>query len=291
MNGQDRLEQILESFLPLREIPQKKVIEAMRYTLLNGGKRVRARLMLMTAEMFSLALEDVYPFAAAMEMIHAYSLIHDDLPAMDDDDMRRGKPACHIRFGEGIAILAGDGLLNTAMEILFRQCLSGRHATEAALYIAQCAGVDGMIGGQCVDLELTDKSSETVAESTLDFLHEQKTAALLRASVVVPAILSNSTSVVTQSVEQFGSAIGHVFQIVDDLLDVDATAEDLGKSTGKDMRDGKITAVSVLGYHQASHKAEEWNRLALDQLDYLESMSYETEDLRTFTQSLLHRDK
>lgn len=284
-------ERVLDRFLPLRDCPQKKLLEAMRYSLLNGGKRVRARLMLMSAEMFSLSPEPVWPYAAALEMIHAYSLIHDDLPAMDNDDMRRGKPSSHIVYGEGLAILAGDGLLNTAMEILLSQCRNGTPYTEASLYLARQAGISGMIGGQCVDLELTGRVSQPVPDEALQFLQDRKTAALLRASVVIPAILSSGTAEAVKAAERFGTALGHVFQIVDDLLDVKAEACDLGKSTGKDRRDGKITAVAVYGYESACQKAKEWNRLAEDALEQLEAMSYRTEELRQFTDSLLHRNK
>ena len=262
-------------------------VKASLYSLTAGGKRIRPCLMFVTASMLDCDLDEVLPFAKALEMIHTYSLIHDDMPAMDNDDLRRGKPTCHKAFGEGIALLAGDNLLNRAYEILFDACLSGdMRKIRASAQIAMKAGIGGMIGGQSIDL---DSEGKEIDLDTLYELQEKKTGALLSAACVTPCFLAGVTPEVQSIVQDFADHLGLVFQIKDDILDVMADPEVLGKSVGKDERDGKATFVTLLGMNEAQNKLDEETTGCLNSLRKLESFGYDTSDLETIVKFLSER--
>ncbi len=231
--------------------------EAMRYSLLAGGKRIRPLLLLRTVEMLGGDLAEAMPAACALEMIHTYSLVHDDLPGMDDDDLRRGRPTNHKVFGIGMAILAGDGLLNAAYELLLQNALRyparlARHLA-ASEEIARRAGVTGMIAGQCMDV-LSESGAET-SEPLLRYIHRHKTADLLTAPLVAGARLCGASEEEAEALERFGQCVGLAFQIVDDLLDVTGDAASLGKATGMDAERGKLTWPSLLGVEAARMEA------------------------------------
>jgi geranylgeranyl diphosphate synthase type II len=233
----------------------------MRYSLLAGGKRIRPVLALATARAVGADPAAVLPFAAALELIHTYSLIHDDLPAMDDDDLRRGRPTCHVRYGEDVAILAGDGLYAEA----FRLVLKEQSGEPAALLTAVCeladaTGVNGMVGGQYVDVKALAETGAT----TLRRLHELKTGRLIAASVECVLLLEGSLTGTSRldRFRDFASELGVLFQIVDDILDVTGTEADLGKPLGSDERHGKLTYVSQYGLERARELAAESHRLA-----------------------------
>ncbi|NLK88700.1 MAG: polyprenyl synthetase family protein [Clostridiaceae bacterium] len=247
---QTRVEQWLPQYFP--SIPDDEgglVVEAARYSLLGGGKRVRPVLLLATSAMLQLPETEAMPFACALEMIHTYSLIHDDLPSMDDDDLRRGRPTCHVEFGEAVAILAGDALLNRAYEVMLSAIRPDRPGTiQAARYIAEAAGSRGMIGGQILDLSA---AGHVLTLDQLRVLHGKKTAALLKAAVIAAVLLTQQTSSIHDALQRYADGIGLAFQIQDDILDTTADRLTLGKSAGKDHRDGKPTYVSLLGLSEA----------------------------------------
>ena len=239
----------LDQYLP--DLPLEEggsATKAARYSLLGGGKRIRPIMLVQSASLYKVP-ELVYkPFAVALEMIHTYSLIHDDLPAMDDDDLRRGRPSCHKQFDEAVAILAGDLLLNTAFEIMLRflsQAPStNKNQIEAALAIAESAGGRGMIAGQCLDLHYTQ---EEITPLQLTGMQRKKTGELLSAAVVAGAGLGGADANTLENWRELGLALGQIFQMTDDMLDVTSEEAILGKSVGKDERDGKRTYVTVFG--------------------------------------------
>jgi geranylgeranyl diphosphate synthase, type II len=225
--------------------------EAMRYSLLAGGKRIRPVLALATAEALGRPPADVLPLAAAIEMIHTYSLIHDDLPAMDDDDLRRGKPTCHVAFGEDVAILAGDGLFAEALRLaLSEQAGEPANVLAAVSEVVDAAGVRGMVGGQYLDVS-------GHADVALRRLHELKTGALIAASVGSVLALEGTGEPATMPYRRFAAELGVVFQIVDDILDVTGDEAEIGKPRGSDERHGKSTYVSVYGLERARELARE----------------------------------
>jgi geranylgeranyl diphosphate synthase type II len=226
--------------------------EAMRYSLLAGGKRIRPVLALATARAIGTDPEDLLPAAAALELIHTYSLIHDDLPAMDDDELRRGRPTSHVVHGEDVAILAGDGLFAEAIRLIAdRQNGPPDRVVAALAMLTAATGVDGMVGGQYVDV-----SDEDLDADGLRRLHELKTGRLIRASVEVPLILGGATEPDTIVYRRFAGELGVLFQIVDDILDVTGSDEELGKPHGSDERHGKVTYVSLFGLDKARGLAE-----------------------------------
>ncbi len=237
----------LDRRLPPVEGPAATVVEAMRYAVLGGGKRLRPILCLATCEACGGRLESALPAAAALEMIHTYSLVHDDLPAMDDDDLRRGRPTVHRAFGDAQAILAGDGLLTLAFELLAREppgeAVAARRA-DAVAVVAGRAGVAGMVGGQIADLEAEHGATPS---ANVEWIHRHKTGALIAASVEVGAILAGATPPVRGALARYGQSIGLAFQIADDILDVTSTAHVLGKTPGKDRRSGKLTYPALHG--------------------------------------------
>ena len=227
--------------------------ESMKYSLFNGGKRIRPILALACADVIGLEHKTVLPYALALEMIHTYSLIHDDLPAMDNDDFRRGKPSCHKAFGEGNAILAGDALLNEAYSICLQESMKGEVYAVAGKYLSECAGIYGMIAGQSADLYYA-KQETKVTEENLSYIYEHKTGKLLLAPVVLAEILANNKHFV--EFERFGKLLGQLFQMTDDILDVEGDFEELGKSIGKDKKDNKLTCVRLYGLEGAKLRAD-----------------------------------
>lgn len=218
--------------------------EAMSYSLLGGGKRIRPLMLLASAEACGLPDQEVLDMACALEMIHTYSLIHDDLPAMDNDDLRRGKPTSHRQFGEAMAILAGDALLNEAMLLLMERYGGTSAGADAIAGIARASGKDGMIGGQVLDIESEGKEIDL---DTLKEMHSNKTGALIRAALTSPWRLAGKSESEIRKMEELGTDIGVMFQIQDDVLDVESDAQTMGKTVGKDARDHKSTYVSILG--------------------------------------------
>lgn len=228
------------------------LFEAMKYSFFAGGKRVRPLLMLMTAKMLGVGEERVLPFAFALECIHTYSLIHDDLPAMDNDDYRRGKLTNHKVYGEATAILAGDALLNLAFSVAAHECVicPDTSTAKCAALLADHAGFEGMIGGQSADVlaEMSDVKDDKI----LYFIEENKTAKLIMASTLIPAILSGKGY---DELQRFGRSLGVQFQIIDDILDEESTLGELGKSVGKDRRSGKLTYITAHGIDAAKDRA------------------------------------
>jgi geranylgeranyl diphosphate synthase type II len=221
--------------------------EAMRYSLLAGGKRIRPVLALATARAAGVKPESVLPAAAAIELIHTYSLIHDDLPAMDDDELRRGRPTSHVVYGENVAILAGDALFAEALRLICERQKGGReHVLEALTELARATGVEGMVGGQYVDVTEEDLDADGLRR-----LHALKTGRLIAASVRIPLILANVGEPETITYRRFAEELGVLFQIVDDILDVTGSEEELGKPRGSDERHGKLTYVSLFGLDRA----------------------------------------
>ncbi|MDE5721211.1 MAG: polyprenyl synthetase family protein [Clostridia bacterium] len=248
----EEFENVLNAFLSKLKCSPEKFEESLKYSLQLGGKRLRPVLMFSVGDILGVEHAKLENYALALELIHTYSLVHDDLPEMDNDDFRRGKPANHKVFGVGHAILAGDGLLNTAYSILFGECFNGNEYISAAKYICDCAGIKGMIAGQSADL--LHENDETIAEDTLNFIYENKTAKLLMAAVVVPSILSGGKYY--SELKVFGRELGYLFQLTDDILDVTGSFENLGKSIGKDACEGKYTGVRLYGLDASKLRAD-----------------------------------
>nr|WP_291272579.1 farnesyl diphosphate synthase [Geothrix sp.] len=269
----DRLLPLLDALLtkPFQKGEAARLGEAMRYSLEAGGKRVRPILCLLAAEAVGGTAAQALPGALALEYIHTYSLIHDDLPAMDDDDLRRGRPTNHKVYGEGHAILAGDGLLTEAFGVLAAAELDPVRRAQALALLAEGAGWRGMVGGQALDLE-----GETLATYDLDHLrliHRLKTGALLRTSLEIGAVLGGAAPAERAALRAYGEAIGLAFQIQDDILDATATEADLGKRAGKDAGRGKITYPSLLGLDGARNALSEATETALCHLASLPNRS------------------
>jgi len=248
------VEEALEHFLPVTY--PEKIYEAMRYSLLAGGKRLRPILCLATCELAGGKLEMAMPTACALEMIHTMSLIHDDLPAMDNDDYRRGKLTNHKVYGEDIAILAGDGLLAYAFEIVAQtENVAPERLLKVIARLGRAVSAAGLVGGQVVDLECEGKSDVTI--ETLNFIHTHKTGALLEACVVCGAIIAGIAVTDLQRLSRYAENIGLAFQIVDDVLDITATQEELGKTAGKDLQAQKATYPSLWGIEESKVKAQQ----------------------------------
>ncbi len=268
----------------LGEIPAL-LFEAMDYSLSAGGKRLRPVLLLAACDTLGGDLNDALPFACALEMIHTYSLIHDDLPAMDNDDLRRGRPTNHKVYGEGMAILAGDGLLSAAAELVLRTAvrMGDLRGTRAAEAILRRAGVTGMVAGQVMDV--TGEGSEPTPEKVA-YIHLHKTADLLTAPIEAGFILAGATEEQVAAGCEYGKRLGLAFQMVDDLLDVEGETAVLGKTIGKDAAVGKLTWVAVHGMEKTRQDAQEQVCLAVDALKNLPG---ETNFLKTLAQSTLNR--
>ncbi|MBR5614339.1 MAG: polyprenyl synthetase family protein [Clostridia bacterium] len=271
-----------------RECLQKSVYDAMTYSVKAGGKRIRPVLALAVGDMLGADLEDVLKIGVAIECIHTYSLIHDDLPCMDNDDLRRGMPTCHKKFGEATALLAGDGLLTMAFELLTDfsafKTLSAETVLKAAQEITKAAGCAGMIGGQVVDLE--SEGSQDVTEETLTYMHNRKTGALIRVSVLAGAIAAGADEKKTGALIRFADGIGLAFQVQDDILDCTGNADVLGKPIGSDAENEKTTYVTLLGLDNARTKAEE---LTQNAIAALECFDEKAKFLKEFAKYLMGR--
>ena len=281
------IEEILKGYLPEETGFQKTVLEAVNYSVLAGGKRLRPMLMQETFRMFGGKGDLVKPFMAAMEMIHTYSLVHDDLPAMDNDEYRRGKKTTHAVYGEAMGILAGDALLNLAFETAseaFHMEISPRTA-KAFQILSRKAGIYGMIGGQVVDVE---SEGQPLSREKLDFIYRLKTSALIEASMMIGAVLAGATDQELASVENVASDVGLAFQIQDDILDVTSTLEVLGKPIHSDDKNHKTTYVTLEGLDKARKDVEEISQRALVTL---RSLKYENRFLEELIQMLITREK
>lgn len=265
----------------------RTIDKAMRYSLFSGGKRIRPILALASGEAVGGSIQRVMPFACALEMIHSYSLVHDDLPAMDDDDLRRGKPTNHVVFGEGMAILAGDGLLTEAFRVMSEGALlpgQDRAATLRAIReIAAGAGAAGMVGGQVADLESERKKP---TRALVEYIHTRKTGALIRAAVRAGALVGKATARQFARLDQYGAAIGLAFQVADDILDVEGGTEKTGKRAGRDAELQKVTYPAAVGMANAKHKAQE---LLDESLAALSTFGPSAEPLRRIATFIVER--
>ncbi len=250
---------------------EKTLLEAVKYSFFAGGKRIRPVLMLACADLFGVDKNDVLPFALALECIHTYSLIHDDLPAMDDDDFRRGRLSNHKVFGEATAILAGDALLNLAFSICSRQCFISmkKEVAECAMLLSDYAGIEGMIGGQSCDVSAEKNAVKD--EKLLYYIEKNKTGRLIACAVLIPCILAQKNR---ETAEKFGFELGVQFQIVDDILDVESNLEELGKTVGKDIESGKLTYVTLFGLDKAKERAEDISASCIKLADELGDSGY-----------------
>ncbi len=282
-----RVEQELENLLPEDPSPGGRVVSAMRYSLLSGGKRLRPALCWWGAEAVGGRGEDFLLFACGLECLHTYSLIHDDLPAMDDDDLRRGQPTCHRAFDEATAILAGDGLQALAFELFSHPELLKKTAAERLLQalhlVAQAAGIHGMVGGQMADLLAEGKS---VPLKTVEYIHAHKTAALITASVVSGGLLAGASPQEKESLWKYGEAVGLAFQIVDGLLDLTGEEKTLGKTVGADLKKKKATYPAVAGVEEARRQAQ---KLIEQALCALKPLGERAEPLRALARFVLSR--
>lgn len=289
------VEDILLGYLPKEERLQKTIFEAMNYSLLAGGKRIRPILMEESYKMFSeangISTKGIEAFMAAMEMIHTYSLVHDDLPAMDNDEYRRGKKTTHAVYGETMGILAGDALLNFAFETAaeaFSEAEVNASFLKAYQILARKAGAYGMIGGQVVDIETEGMPAEMVTIDRLEYIHLLKTAALLESSLMIGAILGGATADEVAIMEQIGRKVGIAFQIQDDVLDVTSSMEVLGKPIGSDEKNHKVTYVTLVGLEKAKKEVE---RLSNEALELVEQLPVKSEFLKETILYLIHREK
>ena len=289
------VEEVLGTFLPKEELLQKTIFEAMNYSLLAGGKRIRPILMEEAYRMFSQAngveTKAIEAFMSAMEMIHTYSLVHDDLPAMDNDEYRRGKKTTHAVYGETMGILAGDALLNYAFETA-AEAFSAEEVNAAYLrayqVLAKKAGAFGMIGGQVVDIETEGMTADQVSIERLEYIHLLKTAALLESSLMIGAILGGAKPEEVEIMEQIGRKVGVAFQIQDDVLDVTSSMEVLGKPIGSDEKNNKVTYVTLVGLEKAQTEVE---RLSNEALALVEQLPVQSEFLKETILYLIHREK
>ena len=283
------IEQILKKYLPQQDGYQKVIMEAMDYSVMAGGKRLRPKLMQETFRLFGGEGDLVEPFMAAIEMIHTYSLVHDDLPAMDNDEFRRGRKTTHIVYGEAMGILAGDALLNYAFETASKAfdmypeksfCIG-----KALQILAVKAGIYGMIGGQVVDVSSEGKKIE---KEVLDFIYELKTSALIESSMMIGAVLAGASEKDIQAIETVAKNVGIAFQIQDDILDVTSTVEVLGKPILSDEKNEKTTYVTLAGLEQAKVYVE---KISMEAIAILEQFNVENPFLNELLKSLIHRVK
>lgn len=291
------IEEILQRSLPAEEGYRRRVAEAMNYSILAGGKRLRPMMMAESAALFgdgSVLLEHALPlFMAALEMIHNYSLVHDDLPAMDNDEYRRGRKTTHVVYGEGMAVLAGDGLLNYAFETAVRAFDKAetvdemRRVAASMKILADRAGIDGMIGGQCADLE-AEKPETDVTEEMLLYIHEHKTAALIQAAMTIGAALAGASQEEIGALERCACNIGLAFQIQDDILDVTGSLEVLGKQVGSDEKNHKLTYVGMHGLEESRRQVE---KLSAEAVEILASFPRRNLFLEELVRQLIYRQK
>ncbi len=283
------IEQILMKYLPQEEGHQHQIMEAMNYSITAGGKRLRPMLMKETYQLFGGNSQVIEPFMAAMEMIHTYSLVHDDLPAMDNDEYRRGKKTTHVVYGEAMGILAGDALLNYAFETAVK---AFEIAPEQSLTIgkalgilAEKAGIYGMIGGQVVDVLATGKP---LSREELDFIYELKTGALIKASMMIGTVLAGASESDVSKIEQIAADVGLAFQIQDDILDVTSTTEELGKPVKSDEKNEKTTYVTLRGLEQSE---EDVARISEEAIRLLDEIEEKNSFLELLIRELIHRKK
>lgn len=287
-----RAETVLKKYLPKEEGFSKRVMEAMNYSVMAGGKRLRPVLMEESFLLFGGEGDLIEPFMAALEMIHNYSLVHDDLPAMDNDEYRRGRRTTWKVYGDGMAVLAGDGLLNLAYETAAgafdgaEDAETMKRAASALKALGQKAGIYGMIGGQCADLEA--ESRDEVTEEELLFIHENKTAALIQAAMMIGAILAGADRQAVDAMERAAYLIGIAFQIQDDILDVVSSQEILGKPVGSDARNHKLTYVTLHGLEDSK---KEVKRMSTEAISILQSFERRNEFLEELIANLIIREK
>ena len=287
----EHINNVLEKFLPAEEGQQRIIFEAMNYSVRAGGKRLRPILMEETYHMFGGSSAVIEPFMAAIEMIHTYSLVHDDLPAMDNDEYRRGKKTTHAVYGEAMGILAGDALLNLAYETAakaFDMEVADARVARAITVLAKKAGVYGMVGGQVVDVESEKSDDCPITREKLDFIYRLKTGALIESSMMIGAILAGASSDEVPRVEQIAAKLGLAFQIQDDVLDVTSTLEVLGKPVGSDEKNNKATYVTFEGLDKAVSDVERISKEAEEQLD---DLGYDDAFLKELFEYLIHREK
>ncbi len=293
-----QVEEVLKKYLPKEEGYARQVIEAMNYSILAGGKRLRPMMLLESYRMFAGEGADetvAESFAAAMEMIHTYSLVHDDLPAMDNDEYRRGRKTTHAVYGAGMATLAGDGLLNFAFETAISGCIKSadvdrERCLKALSVLATKAGIYGMVGGQCADImaENSTETDETRLKDVLNYIDENKTGALIESSLMIGAILGGADSNQVSLIEKAGSNVGIAFQIQDDILDITSTQEELGKPIGSDEKNGKSTYVKLYGMEASRDKVRE---LSQEAEDILSSLGFQGSFLSELFDYLINRKK
>jgi geranylgeranyl diphosphate synthase type II len=281
-----QVDRALDRWLPAEKTRPATLHRAMRYAVFAGGKRLRPILCLAAAEACGGKISNALPAACAVECVHTYSLIHDDLPCMDDDDLRRGRPTTHKVFGEAVAVLAGDALATIAFEILAKTKETPRHAMrEFFLELSRAAGSSFLVGGQVADME-AEKRQATPAE--LLFIHRGKTAAMIAASLRLGAMSANATPAQVKALGVFGENLGLAFQVIDDILDITQTSEQLGKSAGKDAAAGKATYPAVFGLEKSRREAARLTKISLDALKPLGSRA---DFLRAIADQLLGREK
>ncbi len=289
----DHIERIIKEYLPKEEGYQKTVLAAMNYSVLAGGKRLRPMLMEESFRLFGGRGRVIEPFMAALEMIHNYSLVHDDLPAMDNDEYRRGRKTTWAVYGDGMAVLAGDGLLNLAFETAagafdYAEGFESAGRIARALQIlSKQSGVYGMIGGQTADIEAEDNES-LMTEERLLFIHENKTAALIKAALMIGAVLAGADDEAVAKMEKAAYDIGVAFQIKDDILDVTGTTEVLGKPVGSDEKNHKLTYVTLNGVEASAKEVE---RLSAEAMEILDSFESHNGFLTELVRSLISREK
>ena len=283
------IEEIISAYLPAKEGFQENVMDAMEYSVTGGGTRIRPMLMSETFRLFGGECKIIEPFMAAQEMIHSYSLVHDDLPAMDNDEYRRGKKTTHVAYGEAMGILAGDALLNYAFETAVKAFEMEPEKSiligKAMKILAEKAGIYGMIGGQVVDVQ---SCGENLSEEMLNFIYTLKTGALIESSMMIGAVLAGADEVQIGTVEKIARDIGIAFQIKDDILDVTSTTEELGKPVYSDEKNNKTTYVTLHGLEFAEKKVEELSEEAIRLLD---DLNKDNEFLRELILALIHRIK
>jgi geranylgeranyl diphosphate synthase type II len=281
----NEVNEYLKNYFKNKGSYNKLIYDSVSYSLNVGGKRIRPILMLLVYNMYKGKWKDIIDMAIAIEMIHTYSLIHDDLPCMDDDDLRRGMPTNHKKFGENIAVLAGDALLNEAMLLMMKFALeNGGNSLKTATAIAEASGSEGMIGGQVVDIINEGKE---ISKEELNYMHEKKTGELIRVSVLAGAMLANAPDEDIKLLNKFGSNLGLAFQIKDDILDVIGNVEKLGKNTLSDEEKHKSNFITMYGLEFCK---EESRRLTEECISILKNLSVETKVLRELTYELLDRE-
>ena len=279
------IDEYLEGYFNSNEGFNKRLFDSMAYSINVGGKRIRPILTVLTYNLYKEDWRRIIPFAAAIEMIHTYSLIHDDLPCMDDDDLRRGKPTNHRVFGEAVAVLAGDALLNEAFNIMLKFSIKeGKAALLASEHLGKAAGCNGMIGGQIVDIL---SESRNITEDELYYIHNHKTGALIKASILAGAILGGAPEEDIALLEEYGNNLGLAFQIKDDILDVEGSKEVVGKDINSDAENHKYTFVSLLGLEDSKELCRQLTNKCIESL---EALKYNTVVMEELTNFLLDRN-